>query len=133
MRKEKSCGAVIVKDDRVLLVHQNNNLWSFPKGHMEPGETEIEAALREVKEETGLDVKIDDSKRYVFGYLIEELSIDKTVVLFLAQVEDGVDMKKQDSEIAELRWVPFDEVEQTLNFDAWRQIWRTILADLQNA
>lgn len=100
---------------------------------MEPGETEIETALREVKEETGLDVEIDDSKRYVFGYLIEELSIDKTVVLFLAQVEDGVDMKKQDSEIAELRWVPFDEMEQTLNFDAWRQIWRTILADLQNA
>ena len=60
LKKEKSCGCIIIKDKKVLLVYEKNrNFWGFPKGHMEDGETEIETALREVKEEVGLDVEID--------------------------------------------------------------------------
>ena len=58
-RREKSCGAIIVSDSgRILLIHQRKGHWSFPKGHVESGETEEMTALREVKEEVGLDVRL---------------------------------------------------------------------------
>ena len=65
--KEKSCGAIVYKIEnnelKFLLVHQNNGHYSFPKGHVEENETEIETAIREIKEETNLDVKIDTNFR----------------------------------------------------------------------
>ena len=63
LKKEKSCGCIIIKDNKVLLVYEKRrNFWGFPKGHMEDGENEIETALREVKEEVGLDVEINIEK-----------------------------------------------------------------------
>ena len=58
MKYEKSCGAVIFDGDKVLVIQQVKGHWGFPKGHVENGETEIETALREIKEETNLDVEI---------------------------------------------------------------------------
>ena len=61
---EKSCGAVVYcqeeNDIKYLLVCERSGFWVFPKGHMEEGESEHETALREVKEETGLDVMFVD-------------------------------------------------------------------------
>ena len=64
---EKSCGAVVFyngkSNTRILLVKNNNGrYWSFPKGHIEIGETEKETAVREIKEETSLEVEIKDGK-----------------------------------------------------------------------
>ena len=66
MRKEKSCGCIIIDDNnKVLLVYGNGSyFWGFPKGHVEDGESEVETAKREVKEEVGLDVVIDENKRF---------------------------------------------------------------------
>lgn len=58
---------------------KNRNFWGFPKGHMEDGKTEIQTALREVKEEVGLDVETDETKRYTLNYIIRD-EIDKTSV-----------------------------------------------------
>ena len=60
---EKSCGAVIFyksrQNTKILLVkNSNGRYWSFPKGHIEDGENEHQTAIREIKEETGLDVVI---------------------------------------------------------------------------
>ena len=59
---EKSCGCIILKNDKVLLIgardDDGNLYWSFPKGHQEEGETDIETALRETREEVGLDVEV---------------------------------------------------------------------------
>ena len=71
---EKSCGAIIIykaneNNHKVLLVkNHNGRYWSFPKGHVEKGETEQQTAIREIKEETGLDVEIVDSFREVSDY-----------------------------------------------------------------
>ena len=63
MRYEKSCGAVIFRKDEnwnVLLIrHAKGRHISFPKGHVEPGETESQTAEREILEETGLRVRVD--------------------------------------------------------------------------
>lgn len=132
MKHEKSCGAVIIHNQSVLLEHQTNDHWSFPKGHTEPGETETDTALREIKEETNLDVKLDESIRYSFSYVIQDRQIDKEVVVFAATLKDShQSMAKQDSEIAELRWVPFDKVETTFTREAYRQAWREIFRQLQ--
>jgi 8-oxo-dGTP pyrophosphatase MutT (NUDIX family) len=57
MRREVSAGGVVSRGERLLLVKVKNLLgelrWTFPKGHLEDGETALEAALREVEEETG--------------------------------------------------------------------------------
>ena len=88
LREEKACGAVIIRDNKVLLVYQQNGFWGFPKGHIEEGETEVETAKREVEEEVGLEVEIDEAKRFTFSYIIKDSKIHKTVVLFLAKVRE---------------------------------------------
>ena len=44
--REKSCGCIITKDNKVLLIKQTKGHWGFPKGHVEKNETEIETAIR---------------------------------------------------------------------------------------
>lgn len=126
---ETSCGAVIIHSGKILIVHQNNGLSGFPKGHIEPSETELEAALREVKEETSLAVILDESTRYSFSYYIPRLNVIKTVVLFLARPEDPSQIPtRQEDEIAKLEWLPFDQIESTLNFPEWQKAWHAIRA-----
>ena len=58
---EITCGVFIInKDDKMLIVHpthSNDSIWSIPKGRIDKGETELEAAYREVKEETNIDLR----------------------------------------------------------------------------
>ena len=62
MKREKSCGALVYRitqngqKELLFIKHRHGTHWSFPKGHMEEGENEVQTALREVKEETGLDI-----------------------------------------------------------------------------
>ena len=61
MMHEKSCGAIVYRKSHgnieiLLIKHVNSGHWSFPKGHVEGTETEIETAKREIKEETGYEV-----------------------------------------------------------------------------
>lgn len=105
---EKSCGAVIFRknksDVKLLLVKNHNGRhWSFPKGHIEENETEEETAIREIKEETNLDVIIMENFREVSSYCPFG-KIKKEVVFFLARtVSDNI--KLQESEIDSFLWV----------------------------
>ena len=85
---EKSCGAIIFNEDKVLVVKQTSGFYGFPKGHVEIGETEKETAIREVKEETGLDIKIISDKRYTQSYIVKE-NVHKDVVFFIAKLENN--------------------------------------------
>ncbi len=128
MKKEKSCGTIIIDSNkRVLLVRQKLGWVGFPKGHMEQGETEIETARRETKEETNLDVIIDEKKRYTISY-ITSTQIDKEVVYFRAKpISDS--LLPQETEIAEIMWVDIDEAKQYLSYDNLKQLWQTVLDD----
>ena len=125
---EKACGGVIVRDGKVLVIYQQNGFWGFPKGHVEDGESEEETAIREIFEETGIWTAVDSEKRFEFSYDILDKKIHKTVVLFVAEVVDDSKFKKQDEEIAEMKWVPIDEVEKILTYDDWKEVWRKIRA-----
>ena len=117
---EKSCGAIIFyksrTNTRILLVKNNNGrYWSFPKGHIEIGETEQQTAIREIKEETSLDVEIKDGFREVSDYCPFG-KIRKHVVFFLAQAfTDNVRM--QEDEIAEYIWVDFQQARKLCSYD----------------
>ena len=109
---EKSCGGIIYKKEKefvkILLVkHTNGGHWSFPKGHVEEGETEVETALREIKEETNLDVKINEKYRYTISYSPKK-EVEKEVVYFLCKFEDG-EIDKQEDEILDIEWVDIND------------------------
>lgn len=128
MKKEKSCGTIIIDSNkRVLLVKQKLGWVGFPKGHMEQGETEIETARRETKEETNLDVIVDEKKRYTISY-ITSTQIDKEVVYFRAK-PISYSLLPQEAEIAEIMWIDIDEAKQYLSFDNLKQLWQNALDD----
>ena len=130
LRKEKCCGCIIIENNKVLLVYEKNgNFWGFPKGHMEKGENEIETALREVKEEVGLDVEIiDKEKRYILNYIIRD-EIDKTTVLYLAMPKNK-EIVMQESEIEKVKWCDFEEALETLTFDNSKEVFKKVINDL---
>ena len=129
LKKEKSCGCIIVKNKKVLLVYEKNrNFWGFPKGHMEDGETEIETALREVKEEVGLEVEIDKERRYTLNYVIRD-EIDKTTVLYIAKAKNE-EIIMQENEIENIRWCSFEEALNTLTFNNWKEMFKKVMEDL---
>lgn len=130
MRKEKSCGAVVIKDGKILLEKQTNGFWSFPKGHVEGDETEFETSIRETFEETGIKILLDSSKQFTLHYYIPELDIDKDVILYIGEVLDDSEFQKQASEIVELRWVPIAEVENYFTRQPWLDVWNEILETL---
>ena len=117
---EKSCGGIVFfrnkASTRILLVKNNNGrYWSFPKGHIEIGETEEQTAAREIKEETSLDVEIKDGFREVSDYCPFG-KIHKRVVFFLAQAfTDNVNV--QEEEIAEYIWVDIQQARKLCTYD----------------
>lgn len=117
---EKSCGAIIFyrarQNVKILLVKNNNGrYWSFPKGHIEQGENEQQTAIREIKEETGLDVTLTRGFREISEYSPFG-KIRKRVVFFLAQAfTDNV--KIQEEEIDSYIWVDLQQARKMCTYD----------------
>ncbi len=128
---EKSCGCIIINDDKVLLIKQTKGHWGFPKGHVEKDETEIETATREVKEETNLDVAIDENKRYTMKYVTDKGKL-KEVVLFIAKCVGG-DIERQESEISDIKWLDFNEALKKITYDNTRELFKKVLDCYKNS
>ncbi len=114
MKKEKSCGAVVYQFQDaqlyLLILKMRKGHYSIPKGHVENQESEEETALREIKEETNLKVKIDTNFREVITYFPFE-GVSKEVVFFVAKYIDG-EVKEQESEVEKAMWL---NIEDALN------------------
>lgn len=118
---EKSCGAIVYckhygNIEILLIKHLNSEHWSFPKGHVEENETEIETALREVKEETGLEVMLDPSFRETVTYFPRK-DTQKVVVYFMGKAKCAYDFIPQEDEIAEIKWVDIGRALQILTYE----------------
>ncbi|MFY8022671.1 MAG: NUDIX hydrolase [Candidatus Nanopelagicaceae bacterium] len=91
-------------------------LWSLPKGHIETGETPEQAAVREVKEETGIESQIDKSLGVIdFWFMAGGKRIHKTVHHFLFK-ETGGKIAPQVSEVDDVRWFPLEEIVEKLAY-----------------
>ena len=130
MKKEKACGTIIIDNNKVLLIRQKQGFYGFPKGHVEGNETEVETAIRETKEETNLDVVVDESKRFEISYIVND-NIDKNVVYFLAKLTGENNIIAQEEEINEVLWVDIDKAEDILTFDNLKELWKEVLKEVR--
>ena len=128
MKYEKSCGAIIIDNDKILVLQQVAGHWGFPKGHVEEGETEIQTAKREIKEETNLDVEINDNYRYTEKYSPAE-GIEKEVVYFIAK-KIGGEIKIQEEEVKGIGWFNYEEAIERLTYDNSKQLLKKAWKDL---
>ena len=128
MKYEKSCGAIVVDDGKVLLVKHNAGHWDFPKGHVEEGETEIETAIREVKEETNIDIKIEKENRYISEYSPKE-DVMKTVIYFLGEKIGGED-KPQIEEVSDVEWVDVNKAVERITHQKSKEIMMQVIKDM---
>ena len=120
MRTEKSCGAVVFRKGKnstqiLLIRHLNGGHWAFPKGHVEAGETEEETALREILEETGLEVKLDSRYRQVVTYSPRR-DVVKDVVYFVAEATSR-NAVAQEGEISRVRWVDITTAVEHVSYE----------------
>ena len=120
MNYEKSCGAIVFRkyhgNTEVLLVKHNiGGHWSFPKGHVEENETETQTAMREIKEETNIDIIIDQTFRETVTYTPKK-DVKKDVVYFLAKAKN-YDYSPQPEEIAQIKWAQIKYARSILTYD----------------
>ena len=120
---EKSCGIILFNENKVLLLQHNDignarGHWDFPKGHMEKGETEIQTALREVEEETGLkDLRLfsDFSHKISYNLIKEEKEISKEVIFFLG-VTNKINIILS-GEHQDYAWLTYDSAIERLTYN----------------
>ena len=115
---EISAGAIIYtiinKEINYLLIKDFHGNIGFPKGHLEKDETEIEAAIREIKEEVGIDIILDTNFRKELNYIMPN-GINKKSVYYLGFYKDQK-VIKQLEEVDETLLLPFSKAIDTLTF-----------------
>lgn len=120
-------GVLILKAGKILLGRRtDNNTWGSPGGGVEIGETPIDAAVRETKEETGIKISPESLTPIAVNYSYNENMIWKSFV-FVAYVGE-VDLIPQPGEVEELKWVPFEDVWE---YDLFTPTKESIMVTLQ--
>ena len=134
MITEKSCGAVVYRllegQLEILVEYMAAGHTSIPKGHVEPGETEEETALREIAEETALSVAVDTGFRKTVTYSPRS-GVSKDVVFFVAEFLDG-EIRAQPEEVSRAVFLPVDEALAAMTYESDREVIRAACAYLQN-
>jgi 8-oxo-dGTP pyrophosphatase MutT (NUDIX family) len=138
--EETSAGGLVVDRTegapRVALIgrvdRRGRLLWSLPKGHVEAGETNEDAAVREVEEETGIRGRVLAALGTIdYWFVAEDRRIHKTVHHYLLEASGG-ELSDEDIEVDEVAWVPLTELRDRLAYAGERRLADTaadLLAD----
>lgn len=128
----KKAGAIIINRELksvALVFRPTKNDWTFPKGHIERGESEMDAMTREVLEETGMQVEIKSvlpDMEYLGGDN-KSISVRMFLTLFI-QNNPG---KKIGEEW--VKWIPINEVVKKLSYQNLQEYFTSVLASIRNA
>lgn len=121
---EISAGAITytIENDTILylLIKDFHGNYGFPKGHLENKETRREAALREIKEETGIDVTLDETFEKELVYIMPN-GIEKTSVYYLGHYENQTPVA-QEEEVETMLLLPYEEAYEKLTFDNMKEV-----------
>ena len=123
---DKCCGGIIFKKEPLqylLVKHQEKDggHWNFPKGHVEPNETEEQTATREIQEEVGLKVSIKPNFRESNSYFDNVNNVDKTVIFFLCEAIT-TEVQYNCDEIADHQWLPFEKALEQITHDDAKKV-----------
>lgn len=124
--EETSAGGLVCQGDQALLIGRHDKkgrtLWSLPKGHIEPNETPEQAAVREVKEETGIDAQIVKHLGTIdFWFMADGKRIHKTVHHYLMDATGGT-LEPQTIEVDEVAWFPLEGIAARLAYTDERKL-----------
>jgi 8-oxo-dGTP pyrophosphatase MutT (NUDIX family) len=131
-RREFSAGGVVVRPsvsgfDVALAARRTrrgNIAWGLPKGMIEPDEDARQTAIREVREETGLEAAIREPLGDIsYWYVWDSVRVQKKVTFFLMDSVGG-DISKHDHEMEEIRWFPMGEAEAVASYSGEREMIR---------
>jgi len=135
MASEFSAGGVVVNDAREVIVivptrraADGSRVLALPKGHPDGSESALDAALREVREETGVVAELVESLGQVrYWYQRDGRRIAKVVEFFLLRYVEG-DLADHDHEVEDARWVPAEEAARTLSYAGERDMVKRVMS-----
>jgi 8-oxo-dGTP pyrophosphatase MutT (NUDIX family) len=129
-RSEVSSGGVVYEREggsvRVVLAARRTRrgelVWGLPKGGLDEGESEIDAAIREVREETGIEAVVEEDLGQIrYFYVWEGVRVRKAVRFFLMRATGG-DVSNHDDEMEEVRWFPLATAIRRAAFRGEREV-----------
>jgi 8-oxo-dGTP pyrophosphatase MutT (NUDIX family) len=129
-REEVSAGGVVVRrdDDRMLflLIRDSYRNWGFPKGHVEDGEEPATAALREVKEETGIvQLELRSELQTIDWYFrFRGRLIHKVCHFYLMETVRAHTSPQRSEGITACRWEPYDRATELISYENAREVLR---------
>jgi 8-oxo-dGTP pyrophosphatase MutT (NUDIX family) len=134
---ELSAGGVVVRGEQVVVIvptrraSDGSSVLALPKGHIDPGETALEAAEREVREETGIVAEpVQQLGEARYWYRRDGQTIPKSVSFFLFTYVSG-DTDDHDDEVEEARWIPLKDAQTELSHAAEREMVTRAVAHLE--
>jgi len=137
-KRETSAGGVVFRrgtggEPHYLLIRDSYQNWGFPKGHLERSEPPLEAARREVAEETGLDDLVAHGGLGMIDWYFRfrGRTIHKFCHFFLFESPTGEPVPQRDEGITECTWEPLERARDTISYDNAREVLRRAAARVE--
>jgi 8-oxo-dGTP diphosphatase len=138
--RDTAGGVVLGADGKMVLVNQGSNVWSFPKGGIEKGESMFDAAKREVSEECGItdltlvcELGFYKRRRIGKGGIGEDMDHPETTRTIFLFTTTQQELKAQDDEVIEARWVTIDEALDLLKHPKDKEFLASVREKIENA
>jgi len=123
----ESAGLLIIYDNKMILAHPSRKksrmgTYTIPKGKLEKGETHLEAAIRETREEVGLNVDIDfiDQTPHIIDYTNERGLVYKRLTYYLVRLDEKLLLDENLLQLIEVDWAGYLDKDESRMRIFWR-------------
>ena len=120
-------GVVFDEEGRVLLLRRLGGSWVFPKGHIDPGEDALQTAVREIAEEAGVHVVVNDPETQFQTHYVNDRGEERTITWFIADAKEQA-FQPSESLFPEGGFKPVEEALELLTWPEDRKLLEEVLA-----